>query len=84
MAPRIVEKAVERLGEASALDTVARPLSKKVTAVIPQGTVKDVLSGTWMGHPLHPLLTDIPIGAWTSAMILDLLNRPGDREAAAA
>ncbi len=74
---------MERLSAASGLDAVARPLSKKVAAVIPQGVAKDVLSGTWMGHPLHPLLTDIPIGAWTSAMVLDLLGRPGDEEASA-
>jgi nitrite reductase/ring-hydroxylating ferredoxin subunit/uncharacterized membrane protein len=83
MAPRILEKAMERLGGASGLDAVARPLSKKVGAVIPPGVVKDALSGTWMGHPLHPLLTDIPIGAWTSAMVLDLLGRPEDEEASA-
>lgn len=26
-----------------------------------------------MGHPAHPMLTDLPIGAWTSALVLDLL-----------
>lgn len=83
MAPRILENAMDRLGGASGLDTVARPLSKKVAALIPKGMAKDVLSGTWMGHPLHPLLTDIPIGAWTSAMILDLLGRPEDEESSA-
>ena len=83
MAPRILENVMERMGAASSLDAVARPLSKKVAAVIPPGVVKDVLSGTWMGHPLHPLMTDIPIGAWTSAMVLDLLGRDEDEEAAA-
>ena len=83
MAPRMLENAMERLGAASGLDAVARPLSKKVTALIPQGRMKDLLSGTWMGHPLHPLLTDIPIGAWTSAMILDLLGRRADEDASA-
>ena len=34
--------------------------------------LKVFLNGTWVGHPLHPLLTDIPIGAWTLAMVLDL------------
>src|SRR5205807_8247352 len=29
------------------------------------------LHGTWMGHPLHPILTDVPIGAWLSAALLD-------------
>lgn len=35
--------------------------------------VKDVLHGTWIGHPLQVILTDIPLGAWTSAMLFDSL-----------
>jgi nitrite reductase/ring-hydroxylating ferredoxin subunit/uncharacterized membrane protein len=34
--------------------------------------VEDALNGVWLGHPLHPLLTDIPVGAWTTAAIFDL------------
>ena len=33
--------------------------------------VKDALYGTWLGHPLHPVMTDIPIGFWTSTLVLD-------------
>ena len=36
--------------------------------------VKIFLNGTWIGHPLHPMLTDIPIGAWTLAIVLDLIG----------
>jgi len=36
--------------------------------------IKDLLHGTWLGHPLHPVLTDIPIGAWTAALVLDALE----------
>jgi nitrite reductase/ring-hydroxylating ferredoxin subunit/uncharacterized membrane protein len=36
--------------------------------------LKIFLNGTWVGHPLHPVLTDIPIGAWTLAMVLDLIG----------
>jgi nitrite reductase/ring-hydroxylating ferredoxin subunit/uncharacterized membrane protein len=35
--------------------------------------VKILLNGTWVGHPLHPLLTDIPIGAWTLTVLFDLM-----------
>lgn len=35
--------------------------------------VKLLLNGSWLGHPLHPLLTDVPVGAWTAAILLDLL-----------
>ena len=35
--------------------------------------LKVFLNGTWAGHPLHPALTDVPIGAWTLAIVLDLI-----------
>jgi len=43
--------------------------------------VSNALHGVWFGHPLHPALTDVPIGAWTVALILDML---GDDVAPAA
>jgi len=82
MALKIVEDLLERLHQAEWLDGVARPLSKFVGEVIPHGVVKDALSGTWIGHPLHPMLTDVAIGSWTSAFFLDLMGRPGSQEAA--
>ena len=36
--------------------------------------LKILLNGTWVGHPLHPMLTDIPIGAWTLTILLDLIG----------
>src|SRR5258708_15982357 len=36
--------------------------------------LRRLLEGTWLGHSLHPLLTDVPIGALTIALILDLLG----------
>ena len=36
--------------------------------------VKNFLHGTWLGHPLHPVLTDVPIGAWTTALVFDTLD----------
>jgi nitrite reductase/ring-hydroxylating ferredoxin subunit/uncharacterized membrane protein len=36
--------------------------------------VRNFLHGVWLGHPLHPVLTDIPVGAWTAAVILDLVD----------
>jgi nitrite reductase/ring-hydroxylating ferredoxin subunit len=36
--------------------------------------VRDVLDGVWFGNPLHPALTDVPIGAWSAAFVLDLVG----------
>ena len=66
---------IERLG---ALDGLAERVQKVVGRAVPDGTpIKDLLSGTWLGHPLHPVLTDVVVGAWTSAAILDLFGGEG-------
>jgi nitrite reductase/ring-hydroxylating ferredoxin subunit/uncharacterized membrane protein len=72
----------ERLGELGVLDAPATAVGKLVRSAIPRGPVKDALSGTWLGHGLHPLLTDVPIGTWTSATILDLVGGRAGRRGA--
>lgn len=47
----------------------------------PLQRAKDILNGTWLGHPLHPALVVTPLGAWTTAAVLDLI---GERRAADA
>lgn len=42
----------------------------------------DLLRGAWLGHALHPLLTDFPLGTWTSATLLDLFGGARSRPAA--
>jgi nitrite reductase/ring-hydroxylating ferredoxin subunit/uncharacterized membrane protein len=65
------------------LDQVAEPLAKAVERAAPAGsTVNEALSGTALGHPLHPPLTDVVIGAWTSAVALDWLGGKRGRPAA--
>jgi nitrite reductase/ring-hydroxylating ferredoxin subunit/uncharacterized membrane protein len=77
------ESVAERIAGLSALDTVAEPLQQAANTLVPQGSqLKDALSGTWLGHPLHPPLTDVVVGAWTSALLLDALG--GDDAAQAA
>ena len=41
--------------------------------------LRNFLNGTWLGEPLHVVLTDLPIGAWTAAMVFDLLDLILDR-----
>jgi uncharacterized membrane protein len=72
---------VARLESVAALDAVARPAGRAVRALIPDGAPKDVLSGAWLGHALHPILSDIPIGAWTSSVILDWTGGKDSRAA---
>lgn len=72
----------ERIAELEGLDDSAARLSEAVRGVLGQGALKDLLSGTPLGHALHPLLTDLPIGAWTSATLLDLIGGRESRRAA--
>ncbi|HEX8769688.1 MAG TPA: DUF2231 domain-containing protein, partial [Acidimicrobiales bacterium] len=82
MPPQMVEDLVERICASDVLDKVAAPLADAVQKVVPHGPVKDVFSGTWLGHPLHPMLTDVTIGAWTSAFMLDIVGGTKARRAA--
>jgi nitrite reductase/ring-hydroxylating ferredoxin subunit/uncharacterized membrane protein len=77
-----LSRLVAQLGEQSALDGVAGALRERVAGIIGSGPVKDALSGTWLGHAVHPMLTDLPIGFWTSAFTLDLLGGRHSRRAA--
>lgn len=76
-----LEPLLQRLESASVLDPPAKAISKLVSRAIPTGTVKDAISGTWLGHALHPLLTDVVIGAWLSATALDVIGGEGDDQA---
>jgi nitrite reductase/ring-hydroxylating ferredoxin subunit/uncharacterized membrane protein len=62
---------IEGLEHVEALDPPAEAIAKQIRNAIPRGAVKDALSGSWLGHALHPLLTDVTIGTWLSALLLD-------------
>jgi hypothetical protein len=72
---------VNAIEGAGALDSSARlldPIARWLTATPMR---HELLTGGWLGHAAHPFMTDIPIGSWTSASILDLIGgkdaRPG-------
>ncbi|GAA2288851.1 hypothetical protein GCM10010402_53620 [Actinomadura luteofluorescens] len=69
-------RAVHRLENAEALDKVAEPLSSVVQRAVRPRLVRDLLSGTKLGHPLHPVLTDVAIGAWSMAGLVDVAGGP--------
>lgn len=56
-------------------DVVQPPAKRAFRGTSGSGrTLKNFLSGTWLGHPLHPILKDVPIGGWTMAAIFDALD----------
>ncbi|MCZ2525260.1 Rieske (2Fe-2S) protein [Streptomyces sp. HB2AG] len=77
--PGRVLSAVDGLERSSRLDPLVDSL-RRVVHALPLGGARDALHGRWLGHPLHPLMVQLPVGAWTSAAVLDLL--PGERRGA--
>ena len=73
---------VRRLDEATSLDGIVAPIRTRVAEVVGQGRAREVLGGAWLGHAAHPMLTDVPIGCWTSANVLDLIGGRASRPAA--
>lgn len=79
--PRIVSWTL-RLEETEALDRPVQALEPLIRDVFGTGTRGSVLRGEWLGHAVHPLLTDIVLGTWTSASVLDLFGGPDSSAAA--
>ncbi|MEW2218942.1 Rieske (2Fe-2S) protein [Streptomyces sp. NPDC006990] len=71
---------LDALGRLRILDPVVGPLRAAVRKLPLSSPARDVLHGRWLGHPLHPALVQLPMGAWMSAGLLDVL--PGTRRAA--
>jgi nitrite reductase/ring-hydroxylating ferredoxin subunit len=74
---QLLQDTIDRQG--GWLDPLAEQLQSGLTKLLEQGgptarRVKDALNGTWLGHPLHPILTDAAIGAWFTSSMLDLLG----------
>jgi len=71
--------ALVRVVDQPALDAIAVPLSSRIKQVYSRAgdagqIAKNTLHGVWLGHPLHPVLTDVPLGAWTTGLVLDAVG----------
>lgn len=65
---------VRRIEGFTALDKVAKPVAGLVGKAVQPRAVRNLLSGTALGHPAHPMLTDLPIGAWSMSALLDIFG----------
>ena len=73
---------IDAVENAEALDGIGKAAGKQVRSLVKQ-PVKDALAGTWLGHALHPMLTDVVIGTFLSATLLDVVGGDEDGEAGA-
>ncbi|WP_330460662.1 Rieske 2Fe-2S domain-containing protein [Streptomyces sp. NBC_00820] len=79
---KLIEGVIDDIGEMSSLDGVCSKTAGWVTRATKGDFVKNALSGTWLGHPLHPVLSDLPVGAWAMASALDVTAGRGGAKAA--
>jgi uncharacterized membrane protein len=70
---------ISRLEQDSRLDGLISA-GQRIARLIKPGKVRDALHGRWLGHPLHPMLVQAPVGTWLSASVLDFTG--GDEQAA--
>ncbi len=80
-APAIV-RLTKRLESTTALDGLTRLVQPVADRLLADPGRSDALRGMWLGHALHPLMTFLPLGSWTSATVLDLAGGAGSRKAA--
>ncbi|SDE06694.1 Rieske 2Fe-2S domain-containing protein [Auraticoccus monumenti] len=78
----VFDTLAKKIEQAEVLDAAADPAAEGAGRLVSGPTVRSLLGGTPLGHPLHPLLVTVPIGAWATAAALDALgNKPGARSA---
>src|SRR3990170_976123 len=59
------------------LDGVSSKLVSVLSPILDHdkpAAVRDLLYGTWLGHPLHPFMTDVSLSGWTMSMVFDVLG----------
>lgn len=81
MGQTISQRIVESLPYLDEISDSVQPKVQKLLDAAGGKTARNVLDGTPMELPLHPALTDVPIGAWTTALIFDGLDVVGDSNA---
>ncbi len=80
--PAAIVRWTLRLEEATALDRPVQAIDPSIRSVFGTGARGSLLRGEWLGHAVHPLLTDVVLGSWTSATVLDLFGGPDSSAAA--
>jgi uncharacterized membrane protein len=76
-----LRRAISSLEGGAHLDAVASRL-QSIGRTLVRSKAGDLLLGRPLGHAVHPALTDLPLGAWMSAVVLDVSRVPGSRAAA--
>lgn len=81
----LLKSAVKCVGRQKGVDKAATFEQKLIARAFAAGGTfgrgaQNALNGVWLGHPLHPVLTDLPIGFWTAGVAFDALDALGEPE----
>jgi uncharacterized membrane protein len=74
----VVRRSLEAVENVDALDVPSEAIQAKLRAWVGDTPVERVLGGAWLGHPVHPIGVQVPIGLWLAAAVLDLDGRHDD------
>lgn len=78
----ILERWPRAVSHSASLDPAASRMASMSRTLLRIRPAKSLAQGKWLGHPVHPALTDLPIGFWTSAFMVDLVGGDGAAEVA--
>lgn len=76
---------MEKIDEQEWLDSAGAAIQPVILNAFKAGgktgnDIKNILHGKWLGHPVHPMITDVPVGAWTTAAVLDTMELCGNKK----
>ncbi len=80
--PKLLEEAVRAIERAQALDPPAEAVAVPLRRVLGGRRTRTQLSGTPIGHPVHPVFVTVPIGTWLGASVLDCCGGTSARHSA--
>ena len=77
-----LESIIQRIEGSKALERAGNAVRKPVQQLVGEDSLRDALTGKWLGHPVHPTVVVVPIGCWLAAGVLDLVGGRAGRRAA--
>jgi uncharacterized membrane protein len=72
----LIQRWLEKAEDVDAVDRVSDGVQSVLRERLAGTPVERALGGKWLGHPLHPLAVQLPLGLWLSAAVLDLTGSP--------
>lgn len=69
--------AVQRIEAAEAVDRLSNAVRPAVAGLVGSGRRRDLLTGRWLGHAVHPAAVLLPLGCWVGAAVSDVVGGRG-------